>query len=108
MIIFCSTYSTYDQHVRKIVLSADEFLIVELLNQAVAAHPSVSFGSYPYFSNPAFKTVSVPHYHAQCMGGYRGAVSLLKGTGRQKRLTNQNSSVVANLVQVEYFLSKTF
>ncbi|CAM9394502.1 unnamed protein product [Pylaiella littoralis] len=44
-------------HVRKIVLSADEFLIVETLNKAVEAHPSVTFGSYPYFSNPAFKTV---------------------------------------------------
>eukprot|EP00903_Cladosiphon_okamuranus_P021990 g20220.t1 len=43
--------------VRKIVLSADEFLIVEVLNKAVEAHPSVTFGSYPYFSDPAFKTV---------------------------------------------------
>lgn len=47
------------QFVRKIVLSADEFLIVGVLNKAVEAHPSVTFGSYPYFSNPAFKTVSV-------------------------------------------------
>lgn len=47
------------QFVRKIVLSADEFLIVGLLNKAVEEHPSVTFGSYPYFSNPAFKTVRV-------------------------------------------------
>lgn len=39
------------------MLSADEFLIVDSLNEAVAAHPSVQFGSYPYYSNPAFKTV---------------------------------------------------
>ncbi|CAM9150612.1 unnamed protein product [Ectocarpus sp. 4 AP-2014] len=44
-------------HVRKIVLSADEILVVEHLNQAVEAHPNVTFGSYPYYSNPAFKTV---------------------------------------------------
>eukprot|EP00752_Nemacystus_decipiens_P013632 g12085.t2 len=43
--------------VRKIVLSADEFLVVGLLNKAVEEHPTVTFGSYPYFSNPAFKTV---------------------------------------------------
>lgn len=46
------------QHVKKIVLSADEFLIVDFLNDAVAAHPKVTFGSYPFFSNPAYKTVS--------------------------------------------------
>ena len=46
------------QHVKKIVLSADEFLIVGYLNDVVAAHPRVTFGSYPFFSNPAYKTVS--------------------------------------------------
>lgn len=47
----------HEQHVKKIVLSADELLIVEYLNAAVAAHPNVTFGSYPYVSNPAFNTV---------------------------------------------------
>ena len=56
------------QHVKKIVLSADELLIVEYLNEAVAAHPKVTFGSYPYVSNPAFKTV-------------RNGEMLLQGTG---------------------------
>lgn len=60
------------QHVRKIVLSADEFLIVKLLNQAVEAHPSVSFGSYPYFSNPAFKTVSA--HLLEMWAGKRGGL----------------------------------
>ncbi|CAN0068642.1 unnamed protein product, partial [Laminaria digitata] len=48
---------TRSMHVKKIVLSADEFLIVGHLNDAVAAHPKVTFGSYPFFSNPAYKTV---------------------------------------------------
>lgn len=46
------------QHLMKIVLSADEFLIVTHLNNAVEAHPKVTFGSYPYVSNLDFKTVS--------------------------------------------------
>ncbi|CAM9096616.1 unnamed protein product, partial [Phaeothamnion confervicola] len=44
-------------HRKKMVLSADEFEIVEQLDAAVAAHPTVTFGSYPYVDNPLFKTV---------------------------------------------------
>jgi hypothetical protein len=42
------------------VLSADELQIVHHLDAAVAAHPKVTFGSYPYVSTAkhfAFKTV---------------------------------------------------
>ncbi|CAM9373669.1 unnamed protein product, partial [Choristocarpus tenellus] len=44
-------------HRKKLVLRADEFLIVTQLDEAVSAHPGVTFGSYPYFNYPAFKTV---------------------------------------------------
>jgi molybdopterin-biosynthesis enzyme MoeA-like protein len=41
----------------KVVLSADEASIVDVLNEAVERHPKVSFGSYPFVSHPEFKTV---------------------------------------------------
>lgn len=56
-LVACHCFATNSQHVRKIVLSADELLIVDSLNTAVSAHPNVQFGSYPYIENPAFKTV---------------------------------------------------
>lgn len=43
-------------HTRTLVLSVVEETIVAPLNEAVAAHPSVSFGSYPA-DEPDFKTV---------------------------------------------------
>ncbi|CAM9873798.1 unnamed protein product [Discosporangium mesarthrocarpum] len=44
-------------HCKKIVLNADEFMIVSQLDEAVLAYPGVTFGSYPYFNNTNFKTV---------------------------------------------------
>jgi molybdenum cofactor synthesis domain-containing protein len=41
----------------KIVLSVDEAAIVDVLNTAVKRHPDVAFGSYPFVSQPEFKTV---------------------------------------------------
>jgi FAD synthetase len=41
----------------KIVLREDEFSIVHFLNQAVAKHTSVTFGSYPFVDKPGYKTI---------------------------------------------------
>eukprot|EP00546_Thalassionema_frauenfeldii_P011574 CAMPEP_0178925948 /NCGR_PEP_ID=MMETSP0786-20121207/18225_1 /TAXON_ID=186022 /ORGANISM="Thalassionema frauenfeldii, Strain CCMP 1798" /LENGTH=636 /DNA_ID=CAMNT_0020600945 /DNA_START=121 /DNA_END=2031 /DNA_ORIENTATION=+ len=41
----------------KVVLSVDEASIVPILNDAVDAHPNVSFGSYPFVGRPDFQTV---------------------------------------------------
>lgn len=41
----------------KVVLSVDESSIVPILNDAVDAHPNVSFGSYPFVGRPDFQTV---------------------------------------------------
>lgn len=43
--------------VYKVVLSVDETNIVTVLNNAVKAHPAVTFGSYPFVSHREFKTV---------------------------------------------------
>lgn len=41
----------------KVVLSVDEASIVDTLNDIVARHPNVTFGSYPFVSHPEYKTV---------------------------------------------------
>lgn len=41
----------------RIVLSSEEDVIVGALNETVAAHPHVSFGSYPIVDNPEHKTI---------------------------------------------------
>eukprot|EP00547_Thalassionema_nitzschioides_P009318 CAMPEP_0194229806 /NCGR_PEP_ID=MMETSP0156-20130528/44078_1 /TAXON_ID=33649 /ORGANISM="Thalassionema nitzschioides, Strain L26-B" /LENGTH=637 /DNA_ID=CAMNT_0038962365 /DNA_START=188 /DNA_END=2101 /DNA_ORIENTATION=- len=41
----------------KVILSVDESSIVPILNDAVDAHPNVSFGSYPFVGRPDFQTV---------------------------------------------------
>ena len=41
----------------KVVLSADENMIVPILNAVVENHPNVSIGSYPFVSHPEYKTV---------------------------------------------------
>jgi len=42
---------------RKIVLKSEESSIVDQLDAAVKSFPNISFGSYPFFDNPNFKTV---------------------------------------------------
>eukprot|EP00611_Tribonema_gayanum_P019868 TRINITY_DN352_c3_g1_i2.p2 TRINITY_DN352_c3_g1~~TRINITY_DN352_c3_g1_i2.p2 ORF type:complete len:183 (+),score=92.88 TRINITY_DN352_c3_g1_i2:724-1272(+) len=54
--------SGHDVFVAKLVLSADEFEIVSQLDAAVAQHPSVTFGSYPFVGGsggggPAQRTI---------------------------------------------------
>jgi hypothetical protein len=41
----------------RIVLSSEEDSIVNALNATVAAHPHVTFGSYPIVDNPEHKTI---------------------------------------------------
>jgi FAD synthetase len=41
----------------KVVLSVDETSIVSILNKAVANHPNVVIGSYPYVSQPDYQTI---------------------------------------------------
>jgi FAD synthetase len=41
----------------KVVLKVDETSIVDILNHVVNSHPSVAIGSYPFVSQPEFKTV---------------------------------------------------
>ena len=41
----------------KIVLSCDEAVIVDVLNECVVNHPQVDFGSYPFVNHPEYKTV---------------------------------------------------
>ena len=41
----------------RIVLSSEEDSIVAALNETVAAHPHVTFGSYPIVDNPEHKTI---------------------------------------------------
>lgn len=53
----------------KVVLSADETSIVSILNDVVAQHPDVSFGSYP-FLDQSFKTVIT--VEAKMLGGLQG------------------------------------
>ena len=44
-------------HTYRIVLSSEEDSIVNALNATVAAHPHVTFGSYPIVDNPEHKTI---------------------------------------------------
>jgi FAD synthetase len=41
----------------KVVLRVEETSIADILNTVVTSHPSVSIGSYPFVSQPEFKTV---------------------------------------------------
>jgi len=44
-------------HTYKVVLRIEEAAVVAPLNEVVAAHPTVTFGSYPFVGNEAVKTV---------------------------------------------------
>lgn len=45
------------QHIRKIVLDLEERALVSTLDQLVAAHRDVKFGSYPFVDHPEYKTI---------------------------------------------------
>ena len=51
----CSQLARSDTY--RIVLSSEEDSIVDALNEVVAAHPHVTFGSYPIVDNPDHKTI---------------------------------------------------
>jgi len=58
----------------RIVLSLEEDNIVSALNASVAAHPHVSFGSYPIVNDPEYKTIITLEGRFY-NGGYRGSGS---------------------------------
>ena len=82
----------------RIVLSLDEESIVSALNASVAAHPHVSFGSYPIVDHPEYKTIITLEGRFY-NGGYTKGSQRLLG----KSIADKASGIDGNQAQSLFF-----
>ena len=75
----------------RVVLALEEESIVSALNASVAAHPHVSFGSYPIVDDPQYKTIVTLEGRFYNGGYTKGSQRLLEKSKHDNKTGSSNN-----------------